>query len=107
MSDLWQRIEELYPHECICHTKGCPGYGFCGDVTVVERDPETREPLKVIDCESRECQCWTQSVMRTVQEERALVLEHAAEALSQGLRKKPRVARTLLSWARDVRKGMR
>lgn len=104
---VWERVQLAFPHECVCHVKGCPGYGFCGDVTVVRRDPETREALEVIDCDSRECKCWTSSIMHLVQMERARTLMDAADALSIGLDKKPRAARTLYGWARDVADGLR
>lgn len=104
-ADVWERVQDVFPHEPVCHIGGCAGYGFCGDTQVI-RDA-SGVVVSHTPCPRRDCDCTTMTLMHFVQRERALVLDQAAEALSQGMRKKPRVARTLLSWARDVRDGLR
>lgn len=96
-----QRVEDAFGHEPHCHVDGCPGAGRC-----VEAD---RLWLygggSLVECDTTHCTCITAAIKKVVREERALVLEHAAEAFWQGNRKKTRMERHVLSWARRVRDG--
>lgn len=109
MSDADVRVEDIFGHGELCHTRGCAGLGYCytvaaeaqkryGSTMAVPPDFENT-------CGKTDCDCITAAIQKVVRDERALVLEQAGEAIFGFSAKPQRGLRHLRRYASMVRSG--